>query len=462
MSRELHSTVRYPHGEPKRSLRISIIEGCFAMVNIAVSTSALVTSYALMLGATYYHLSLLFGLTALSSVGHVLGSRLVGIYSSRRKVTVFASVGGRFMWSILCALPFIDMLPGWRLGVFLAVVFVSNVTANAAGNAWLSWMADLVPEETRGRYFGKRSTIMNLTGMVTANAVGMLFDVMKNGGREMEAYVLIFGTASLMIVISGLILWRQWEPPAHHEKPLSLADILKIPFASIKFRYLLLFFIYWSFATALAAPFFQPFMLDNLKMSQGLIARYGAIAGLIGLVLQPVWGRLIDRVGSKPVMIMNVLGVCFLPLVWLFPRPDFLLPLWFDAFLTGVFWSGLNLSSLTLIIAMAPKENRSAYIAAHGMVTGITAFLAAMTGGVIMDLTSRFQLVICGLTLINFHIVFIITTVLRLAMVPMALGINDEKSHSMRSSIFIIGDKVSQIYSASTQNISVVFKRFKP
>jgi len=462
MSRESHQAVKYPRGEPQRSLRISIIEGCFAMINIGITSSALVTSYALMLGATYYHLSLLFGLTALSSVGHILGSRLVGIYSSRRKVTVLASVGGRFMWCILCVLPFIDILPGWRLGAFLAVIFVANVTANIANNAWLSWMADLVSEETRGKYFGKRNTIMNLISIVATNLVGILFDQMKGDGREVEAYVLIFGTAALMIVVSGLILWRQWEPPAHHEKPLSLADILKIPFVCNKFRYLLIFFIYWSFATAISSPFFQPFMMDNLQMSQGFIARYGAIAGLVSLIAQPFWGRIIDRVGSKPVLIMNMLGVCGLPLFWLFPRSDFLMPIWIDAVLTGIFWPGLNLSALTLVIAVAPKENRSAYIAAHGMVTGITAFIAAMFGGVIMDLTSGFHLVLCGLTFINYQIVYVVSTVMRIAMVPMALGINDEKSHSMRMAIFIIGDKVSQIYSSSTQNISVILKRLRP
>ena len=93
-SEQKYQAVQFPPGEPARSLRISIIEGAFATLNIAVTSSALMMAYALMLGANFYHQSLLFGLTALSSVGQLFGSRLVGIYSDRRKITVFASVGG--------------------------------------------------------------------------------------------------------------------------------------------------------------------------------------------------------------------------------------------------------------------------------------------------------------------------------------------------------------------------------
>ena len=155
------------NSEPGRSLRISVIEGAFATVHIAITSGALVTGYALMLGASDFHLGLLAALNALSNLGAVFSSYLVGALGHRKKLVLWGATLGRIIWSVLCLLPFLGLLSGWKLLIFFLVAFAGNLSVNMANNAWLSWMTDLVPINRRGTYFGMRSTILGVVTMAS-------------------------------------------------------------------------------------------------------------------------------------------------------------------------------------------------------------------------------------------------------------------------------------------------------
>jgi MFS family permease len=343
-------SIALPDKEPARSLRISIIEGSFASVHIAITIGALVTGYALMLGANDFHLGLLAALSALSNVGAIFSAYLVGLLGHRKKLTIWAATLGRLLWAALCILPFLNVLAGWKLLIFFLVIFIANTSVNMANNAWLSWMTDLVPLKRRGSYFGLRSTILGAVTMAANFGAGKLYDVMKSQALQQQAFAIIFGAAAFTAVIAGIILSKQWEPPLTGEKPLPISQLFRLPFANRDFRRLLLFFVLWSMATAVAGPFFAAHMIKNLHMPFAVIAYYSIIAGILNFAFQPLWGRIIDRLGNKPVMIFNMLGIFSLPLFWLFTTPDFYLPIWIDAFISGLVWPGFALATFNLLL----------------------------------------------------------------------------------------------------------------
>jgi len=55
------ATPAWPPGEPDRSLRISVVEGNIESCSIAITNGALLTGFALMLGANAFHLGLMSG-----------------------------------------------------------------------------------------------------------------------------------------------------------------------------------------------------------------------------------------------------------------------------------------------------------------------------------------------------------------------------------------------------------------
>ncbi len=433
-----------PPGEPGRSRRISVVEGAFATVHGTITAGSLVTAYALWAGANDFHLGLIAALTAISATGSVLGAHWLGHLGRRKPLTVVTSVGGRAIWILLCLLPFLPGLAETRIAVLLAVIFLGNAFLNAGGTAWLSWMTDLVPLERRGRFFGRRNALLGIVTMVTAWVSGRAFDSMVAAGRQDEGLALTFGVAVVSAVIAGIILTRQWEPPLSGEPPRSLLETLRRPFAERNFRRLLAFLIAWAVVTGVAGPFYGAHMIRNLRMPFSVIAIYSVIAGLVSLLTQPLWGRVIDRTGNRPVLICNLAGLCFLPAIWLFATPERWFPIWIDAVITGVFWPGMTLAVFNLLLATVPEDGRASCLGAHSLGVGLGAFVAGLLGGWMAETLSRFHARVLGIALVNFHLLFLLSTAGRLTLLPFAFGLREERAQSVSALLGFMGDKATQ------------------
>ncbi|MBM3287565.1 MAG: MFS transporter [Candidatus Eisenbacteria bacterium] len=448
-----------PRGEPVLSQRISILEGSLAGIHTTITSGTLLTAYALMLGSNDFQLGLLSALAAVATVGSVVGAQVVGRLGRRKPLSVVCSGGGRALWCLLCLLPFLPIHPSMRLGLFLAVVFVGNSLVNLSATGWLSWMSDLVPIEQRGRYFGLRNTIIGTVVMLATFATGRIYDRFVARGEDASGLAWLFAAAAFVAALAALTLTRQWEPPLRGERPIPLLATLRKPFENRIYRRLLAFTILWSSATGMASPFFAAQMIKNLKMSFSSMAAYSILAGILNLVSLPLWGRIIDRVGNRPVLVFNIAGVSFLPLLWLFAAPGHLAPIWIDACLTGLFWPGFALASFNLVLATAPEENRTAYLGVQGMAVGLSTFLASLLGGAVAQGIRSFSFEGHGLSLANFHLLFILSALLRISLLPVALTLREERAGTVRALLGLVGDEISQRLPRSWQTWGAVLRR---
>jgi predicted MFS family arabinose efflux permease len=226
-----------------------------------------------------------------------------------------------------------------------------------------------------------------------------------------------------------------------------------------RFRKLLRFLVLWSMATGVAGPFFAAHMIKNLHMSFTRIAIYSILAGIMNLVTQPLWGRVIDRVGNRPVLAFNLAGVVVLPLLWLLARPDRIWPIWTDATLTGIFWPGFTLASFNLILATAPERDRTAYLGMQSAAVGISTFVAALIGGLVAKSLGGFHVIFFGQTLVNFHLLFVASALGRISLLPLALGLGEERAQTVEALLDLVGDKVSQRFQEGLQSGIAIIKR---
>jgi len=208
-----------------------------------------------------------------------------------------------------------------------------------------------------------------------------------------------------------------------------------------------------------AGPFFGAHMIKNLKMPYSVIALYSIVAGILNLSTQPLWGKIIDKLGNRPVLIFNLVGIFLLPLFWLFATPDFYLPIWVDAFLTGFFWPGFTLAGFNLLLLTAPEQNRTSYLSIYTVATGFAVFLASLAGGWLANALHDFKFVLMGHTLINFHLLFAFSSLARIFTLPLALKLREERSHPVGTLLNLFGDKISQNFAGGWQAGIVMVKR---
>jgi MFS family permease len=367
----------------QRGLRLSIVE--FALTNIHINTTigVFLTGFALLLGAGDFELGLISALPFAGQLFQFAGAYLEGRLGERKRLVLLTAVAGRSLWAIVAALPFLDVLGSARLPIFLLVLAIAQALLGIASNAWMSWMSDLVPPRQRGRFFGVRNTVGSLTAIASAWLAGRALDHYRGSGDEALGYALIFGVAVVCAVAGAVVLSRQPEPPMRRHERLRVAALFSAPLRHRRFRTLILAATGWALVTGISTPFFNAYGLQDLRLSFATLAIMGAVTSGTALITQPLIGRLQDRYGDKRVLIGSIAGVVLLPWGWILSTPTFLAPLWLNAVLSGVFWPGIMQGLVNLQMDRAPAENRGAYVAAYGAITGVGTLAASLLGGAI-------------------------------------------------------------------------------
>ncbi|MBS1964298.1 MAG: MFS transporter, partial [Chloroflexi bacterium SZAS-1] len=164
------------------------------------------------------------------------------------------------------------------------------------------------------------------------------------------------------------------------------------------------------------APFFNAYGIQTLGLSFASLAIFSIVTSAVALVTQPLIGRLQDRYGDKRVMIASVIGTVLLPWGWVLATPTFLLPLWLNAAGSGIFWPGITQGWVNLVMERAPSENRGAYVASYGAITGLGTFVASLLGGVIAAALNGTTVHIGPLLLNHYAILFVASSVGRAIM----------------------------------------------
>lgn len=286
-----------------------------------------------------------------------------------------------------------------------------------AGNAWLSWMSDLVPPDRRGRYFGLRNTVAGISAMVSIYGAGLILDYFRVQGAAAQGYAVIFGIAVLAAFGAALLIARQPEPPLAPVHWRGIGSFLFDPLREAAFRHFAILATGWALVTGVAAPFFNAYGLTTLQLDFSLLALTGIVTSAVALIFSPLVGWLMDRYGYRRVVTACVLGTVPLPLGWVLSTPENIVPLWLTAIFSGVFWPGVNQGLSNLLMARAPAAQRGVAVAIFSLLTGLGTLIAALIGGVLGQAMTGTLLHLGPLLIKDLAVLFVGTMLGRVVMV---------------------------------------------
>jgi MFS family permease len=398
----------------RRGLLLSIGEGMMAQVHITLTAGAFLTGYALMLGAGNVTVGIVAALPFLIQPLQLFGAWLIERQGARKPLAVGGSLG-RSLWLILLVLPYLPLSTTHRLIALIATLTVANALLTLCGNAWLNWMTDLVPPRLRGRYFGTRSSAMAVIAMAANFGGGLWLDRMRAADRAVDGYTAILSVAILCGAGASLLLSRQPEPPLVQNQRLPIREVVRRPLRHPTFRSFMIGLMVWHAALGMATPFFSAHALTVLHLSFQTLAMFDVITAAVSIGTVGLWGQLADRVGHRRVLLMCIAGVILLPWCWVLATPTALWPLYVNAVLSGIWWSGLNLALSNRLMEQVPTAGRGGYLAVFAASTGLTFFLASMLSGNLANVLAGVSLDVGWLSLNNYQIIFVVSSMLRLS-----------------------------------------------
>ena len=362
----------------RRTMRLSVVEGSLTQVFLNWTSGSVLIGYMLNMGANPAEIALVGSVPLLAQVASPGAAWLAAALGRRRLLTVLLALVSRASWLLAAALPALPIPSGLQPTFLVGLVLVASFFLASNGTLWTAWMGDVVPERERGRYFGMRTGITGLVGMLANLAAGWWLD--RVSAPLSFQVVLVVAVATALIGV--WIYSRQYDPPTTRER-LRWRDVVGVPLRDPGFRRFLAFAVYWTFVVFLAAPFVFPYFLDELRLSFTQVAIWSTIAASTSMLTTVMWGRVADRVGNKAVLAVGtfVAGVG-LPGSWILAGASGWLGfIWISAVLDAVAWGAIGPAGFNLALVSTPRANRVVYIATWSLATGVAGFLGGALSG---------------------------------------------------------------------------------
>ena len=144
----------------------------------------------------------------------------------------------------------------------------------------------------------------------------------------------------------------------------------------------LLYMLAAQAACYIASPYFNPYMLGQLKLSYVHYLILICIPYVARVVCLPAWGRVVDRIGPHRVLWLSGLLVAPLPVMW--NVSDSLAALVVVQIFAGLTWAGYELAQLLLFFDTIPTERRVGVLTVYNLFNAVAIFGGSIVGGLLL------------------------------------------------------------------------------
>lgn len=416
----------------------------FGNVSFSITGGTALTGYVKALGATDFAYSLLLGAPYVAKFMQLITSYVLEKTRARRTLLIWFGLVGRMLWLPVGLVPyFIPTNEGMvQIWAILLLVMVLSCICAFNETAFSSLMADMVPVRISGRYFGARQCITMASGILSGFFVSWLLDTLTADG-SLAGYSIIFAMAGIFGALDVACYFFVDFPPMKaadpSEKKESMPAMLRDVLSNKRYMKLIALLTIWSFCAQMASPFYNVHMLGPMRMSYSEVNLLSAIMTNVAMLLfSGLWGKWLDRYGNKAVLRVFTLLVAMLPFFWLFTGPRIIWMVPIVQFLSGMVWSAVNLSTQNLYLYQAPEKNRSMYFAVYFCITQMAGVsLAYAAGGWLLDnlllpLSLQLQLSFFGNELNQYHYIFVLSGILRIAVSLLLLRFLPEMDNDVK------------------------------
>ena len=347
-------------------------------------------SFVLLSLAIYFNMSSFFIsiVSSLPTAGYLLQiftKRVNLLLGSRKRTMVIAATISR---AVICVMPFAIFFDVRRQEVYFAVMFIYALVSPFSNNVWTAVMTKIIDKRERGKYFGKRNLFSSLSTVVYTLFYG---------------YVLAIGSAVFMCL---------------HYVPDSESDMKKVSiktaFKNKNFVVYLKFASVWLFTWEFLKPMTEYYRIKVLGVNTMFISQMGVLTAILSSILYLVYGKLSDKYGNKTMLRMGIFFTTYYVLTYFSMTQDNKMSMLFAAaVIDAIGFTAITLSLLNLMMEVS-GEPADAYVGAYAMVSGLSAILAGLFGGILGKFINNGVIYIFGEQFYTIRFAFVIGFILRL------------------------------------------------
>ena len=375
------------HGVERRakdpSLRASIRDGQFHALMLGAGETYL-GPFGIFLGASTLQIGFLATLPALfGAIMQWFGVLAMGHFGSRRRIIVTGVLCQAATWLPMAMLPFVF---GHEHAAVVALIVLAMAYHGAAGLVaplWNSLIGDLVRDDMRGRFFGRRNQLTGISTFLALLVAGGILEVSKRMDYAAFGFLTIFLASTVARVFSARWLARYSDPPPRapeHPQADSWSGFLAARGRAGFVRFAL-FAATINLAVSFSGPYFSLYMLRDLELSYLQFTLVTAASAISQFLTFRYWGELSDRFGNKKILNLCGYGIATVPLLWLFSAK--LLYLILIQVWGGFVWAGYSLAAANYMFDAIEPAHRTRAAAFQGLLNGVFVCTGSLAGGLV-------------------------------------------------------------------------------
>lgn len=326
---------------------------------------------AVAVGVTVSQMSYLRAAESLSrNILQLLWGRLV----DRKGKRTFIAIGRFLNGIILASLVFVEA-PVWVMLLMIGVAICWSIITPA----WSSLLGDYTTHSNRGAVIGRISALSQ-TGSLGAMIVAFLLSINQVGETTPESFKLLLALSAGMSIVSGVMsLFIEEKPPDQEGRELDLLVV----FRDLRLRRYLIVNVVYGIAMSFAWPLFPFIIVDKLSLKIWQVAAYSIFSAASSMFSQRYSGKLMDRIGRRPVVVFSRVIMAGSPLFYVIATNWTHIAI--SEIIMGLGMGAWMSSGPTYIIDLAPEEMRATYLAANTAVFGVATFVGNLLGGYVTD-----------------------------------------------------------------------------
>jgi MFS family permease len=354
--------------------------------------------YAKRLNASDNHIALLNSYPAVFCILSVfLGTFLFRSSEKKKRIITIFFIFSRCFFLIFILIPFLPA--NIQPGLFVLFYGMMNFPSSIANIGWQSFLADLFPEQWRGRAFSKRSSLSTVSALIVTFITGnLLFYIPKNNGQRIHLYQFFFLIAFAVGILEILSFSRhkldrnstQIERVSDFGGEhflIKVKNIILLVFSNQKFLFYCICVFLFHFSWQLAWPIFFTYEVDILHSNESWTSMINTVSFITQAISFPIWQRVSEKKGNNFTIFLSTLLISFPPIAY-----TLLVKNMYHAVLvniiSGISVSGITLSLLNNLYEVTPNENRTLFIGVYTIVTNITLMFAPLIGMQLKEVVS--------------------------------------------------------------------------
>lgn len=361
----------------------------WAIGNGLIST-LLVIYLAADLGAKGLAVSLILAAPRFAGVLRLGVPALIALLHARKTVCIAAYATSSI---VLWAVPAVAAMEGRATtGMAVTMLVVAwclyHLTEYVGTVALWSWLGDLTPRQVRGRLLGRREfwlTAGRLGGLAASAGLAWYWAWRLPSAPRWEPLALSAAVGSVMMVVAVIpLMLMPGMPHAPSATPQAPWRTVGRALVDPAYARLLLFAFWFSIANGVTAAAQEVYPIRVLNMSYTVRQLLQGMMRSGQLATAPWIGRMVDRFGNRPIMIVSQLVVSVGPLFFLAATPGrpWLIA---GAYLVWIAYAGLNVGLDNIKLKLAPEDNNAPFVAIYHAVSDLANGVAIVVGGAILD-----------------------------------------------------------------------------